>query len=64
MISVLMLTYTYALYKRSKTSPQKVFIGKGGVLYSGYYTTWNMIGSRLDKVKVLKKKSTILNLPL
>jgi hypothetical protein len=59
-ISVLMLVYTYVLYRRSTTCPQETYIGFDGVSFGGYYTSWKVVGSRLGRVRVVSGDPSVL----
>ncbi len=52
-LSIVFLFYTYALYHRTKTCPREVIIGEGGILYGGYYNSWELLTTRLAGVKYI-----------
>jgi len=52
-LGAILFFYTYAMYRRSKICSREVIIGPHGLLYGGFYNTWEAIGTRLGGVKLI-----------
>jgi hypothetical protein len=59
-LSILLLFYGYSLYRRTFACPREVYISPNGISYGGFYTTWNCVGTKLGKVKIIPGDVSVL----
>jgi hypothetical protein len=52
-LGAILFYYTHAMYRRSRICPREVIIGPHGLLYGGFFNTWEAIGTRLGGVKLI-----------